>query len=163
MIIFCLVCLYLTFYFPITNYDLLPDPIPTHFNLQGEPDGWSSKSMINVLVAPIILGLMLLFMLPLAWWMAKAEDPRKFINLPKQKLEKLTPETVEEVRQTTVLHLLIISVLTSILILAITYNQVAVALGQKTNLGYSVLTLVILLIIDSIYLTWKLIQLTYGK
>ncbi|NLB88445.1 MAG: DUF1648 domain-containing protein [Syntrophomonadaceae bacterium] len=163
MIIVCLVCFGLTLYYPLTYYDMLPYPIPTHFNFKGEPDGWSPKSMANVLIIPIILGLTLLFMLPLTLWMAKVDDPRKLINLPKKQLEKITTETAEEVRYTTVLHLLIILLLTSLLLLAITLNQIMVALGQTANLGSSVLALVILLLVDTLYFTWKVITLTYGK
>lgn len=163
MIVVCLICFGLTLYYPLTYYDMLPDPMPTHFNFYGEPDGWSPKSLASVLIIPVILGLMLLFMLPLTLWMAKVDDPRKLINLPKKQLEKITNETAEKVRHTTVLHLLIILLLTSLLFLAITLHQIMVALGQQSNLGISVLVLAVLLLVDCFYFTWKVLMLTFSK
>ncbi len=159
MIILIIFCIGLSFYLPLVNYDLLPDPIPTHFNIYGEPDGWSSKSLINVLLGPIILSATLILMLPLTWWMAKVEDPKKIINTSKQKLEKMTIETAEEIRRITILHLLIILLLTALLILMITFNQVMVALGQAISLGSGILTIVLLLMFDCFYLTWKVMRL----
>lgn len=159
MIITSLVFIAFSFYFPLANYDLLPDPVPTHFNFYGEPDDWSKKSIVNVLLGPIILGLCVLFMLGLTFWITKVDDAKKIINLPQHSLEKMTQETAEEVRHLTIHHLIIITLLLSLLVSAITFNQIMVALGQATNLGWSVAILVILLLADSFYMTWKIIRL----
>jgi uncharacterized membrane protein len=48
--------------YTVTRYDALPDPMPTHFGITGQPDGWSKKSVGSVMVLPIltlVMGLML--------------------------------------------------------------------------------------------------------
>jgi len=40
--------------FTVARYAALPDPVPTHFALMGEPDGWSRKSVGAVMVLPIM-------------------------------------------------------------------------------------------------------------
>lgn len=34
---------------PVACYSALPETIPTHFDLNGEPDGWGSREMIFIL------------------------------------------------------------------------------------------------------------------
>lgn len=159
MIILSIMCIGFSFYLPLVNYDLLPDPIPTHFNFYGEPDGWSKKNLANVLLGPVISGLCFLSMLGLTFWMAKVDDAKKIINLPKKSLEKMTQETAEEIRHITVHHILLIVLLLSLLVSAIGFNQVKIALGQVGNLGFSVPIIIILLLVDSFYMTWKIIRL----
>ncbi len=162
MIIMCLIFLGFAFYFPLANYDLLPDPIPTHFNFYGEPDGWSKKNLANVLLGPIILGITIFSMLGLTFLMLKIDDPRKLINLPisKQKKENLSVETVEEMRRKSVYHILIITLLISLLIATISFYQIKIALGQAANMGASLLGLILLLLAESIYMTWEILRLT---
>ena len=40
--------------YTVTRYDALPDPMPTHFALMGQPDGWSKKSAGTVMVLPLM-------------------------------------------------------------------------------------------------------------
>ena len=49
-------------------YDQLPDMVPTHFNFQGVPDGWSSKP-VAVFGLPLFLALLNLLC---HWGMGKA-------------------------------------------------------------------------------------------
>lgn len=36
------------------NYDLIPDPMPMHYNAYGEVDGWSDKSYLTVFMLPLV-------------------------------------------------------------------------------------------------------------
>src|SRR5687768_2277186 len=42
-------------------YDRLPDPMPTHFNFQGDIDGWTAKPWGVFLLPPVMAGLLLMF------------------------------------------------------------------------------------------------------
>ena len=45
----------------LVRYPLLPDPIPTHWNAQMQPDAWSDKNLLTVLMLPLVaLGTMLI-------------------------------------------------------------------------------------------------------
>lgn len=159
MIFLSIILTYLSFYFPLANYEVLPDMIPVHFNIFGEPDKWAAKSIGSVLFAPIILGITAISMLAFTWWMTKVKDPYVIINVPKAKLEKMSLETAEEIRRITILHLLIILLLVALMFFIITVNQILVALGQTPNIGWTMLGIVVILIIDTLYLTWKLFRL----
>ncbi|MBE1554828.1 DUF1648 domain-containing protein [Sporosarcina limicola] len=37
------------------NYDTIPDVFPTHWGITGEPDAWSEKSILSVIMLPIVL------------------------------------------------------------------------------------------------------------
>lgn len=155
LIFLALIFTYLTFYLPYTYYDLLPDMIPVHFNFFGEADKWAAKSIASVFMGPFILGLTILIMLFLGWWITKSEDPLNFINAPKEKLAKLSLETAEEIRRFTLLHLLIITFLISVMSFVVTINQILIALGQPSNLAFSLAIITFILVADSLYLTYK--------
>lgn len=161
MVILIFIAIGFSIYYPVSNYDILPDKIPTHFNFLGEPDSWSNKNRINLLLGPIIISFTLLFMLPVTWWMARTSDPRKIINLPKEKLAKISSEKAEEVRVTTVFHMLVIMLLTAVLIMVISIEAVLVAIGEQETLGLTVPIIIFLIIGDVAFLTRKVIKLVY--
>lgn len=148
-------------YYPLANYDLMPDRIPTHFDKMGRPDAWSDKSIGTLLLAPLITIPTLLIMLPIAWWIAIVEDPRKIINASKKRIEKIGLEKAEEIRKMSISHILFIMMLVSLLILLVSVNQVQVAIEGEAMLGLSVNFIVAVLILDSIYITWKSIKMVY--
>jgi uncharacterized membrane protein len=48
-------------FYTLARYAALPDPMPTHFGISGQPDAWSKKSFGSVMVLPImtlVLGVM---------------------------------------------------------------------------------------------------------
>ena len=85
MIILALVFMAFSLCYPWVNYDRLPERIPTHFDLTGEPDAWSEKSLGQLLLGPLITNVTWLMMVLVVWWMLKVEDPRRVINGPKEK------------------------------------------------------------------------------
>ena len=86
-------------YLTLANYSALPDTIPTHFNLQGVPDGWGGKNEIfifsglGVVVYALITGISLAI--------AVSQNPLRFINLPVKIKQPLAPDKLEELRGVT--------------------------------------------------------------
>ncbi|WP_321416461.1 DUF1648 domain-containing protein [uncultured Methanomethylovorans sp.] len=125
-------------YYPLINYDNLPDRIPTHFNYLGEPDTWSNNSMGVLLMGPLINLLIQLTILPIVWWMIKVEDFRTLINGPREKIQKMSNEKVNEIQKFVISHILFITFLVAILIMTVSIGQVMVASEKAASLGYSV-------------------------
>ncbi|MGI6553129.1 MAG: DUF1648 domain-containing protein [Bacillota bacterium] len=159
MIILALVFMAFSLYYPWVNYDRLPERIPTHFDLTGEPDAWSEKSLGQLLLGPLITNVTWLMMVLVVWWMLKVEDPRRVINGPKEKIKKMSRERAEEVRRIAVFHMLLIMLLVSMLIMNVSIGQVQVALGYRENIGPGILLLVALLLAEAFYVSWKCIGL----
>ena len=74
-IAFCILSLPLIFAFLI--FDKLPENIPTHFNLQGEPDQYGAKN--SIFLGPIILGVVGLFTFLLITNI-QLVDPKRYKN-----------------------------------------------------------------------------------
>lgn len=76
LIIATLLCL-LPILFGVALWDRLPDPMPTHFDANGEIDGWSSKPFA-------VFGLPL-FLVAIEWFcvLASSADPRRKNLSPK--------------------------------------------------------------------------------
>jgi uncharacterized membrane protein len=162
ILVITLICTGISIYIPLDNYELLPEKYPTHFNLSGEPDSWSPKSVLTVLAGPLVMAAsILLLLLPLTVYAARVKDPRKIINGPKKKVEHMSLERAEKIRSITVFHLLLITLLMALLVMALSIDSVKVALEIRTKLSPLGLVVTALLLLDSLYLTWKLIRLVY--
>jgi uncharacterized membrane protein len=53
----------LPFIYLLIIWDKLPETVPTHFNVKGEADGWSNKSMLLYLPCMLGIGIYLLLLL----------------------------------------------------------------------------------------------------
>jgi len=153
----------LSFYYPLANYDSIPERIPTHFNFFGEPDSWSKKNFANLLMGQIITSISLLFMFGVIMLIKSTKDPLKLINGPRKIVERMSIERAELIRKTLIFHLLLINFFTALLIMSISMNSVLIALGQKVTLGWSAPAIICLLLGDAIILVWKSIKLVYYK
>lgn len=58
-----LVLIALPYIYLASIYGDLPEQVPTHFNMQGEPDDWSNKSLLLALPALLCVGTYLLMLL----------------------------------------------------------------------------------------------------
>jgi len=67
--------------------DRLPDPIPTHFNAAGQPDGYGSPAML--LVFPIIATVIYLLMTLVSRFPAAFNFPVRVTPFNRQRLEEL--------------------------------------------------------------------------
>ena len=66
-------------------YDQIPDPIPMHWNLKGEIDRWTDKSMGLLLIMPCIMVFMT-FLMMCIYWIAKVAKPHISAETPKESM-----------------------------------------------------------------------------
>ena len=79
----------------IESFDRVPDPMPVHYDLNGNPDRWAAKSMAGWLVVPFIALGNTIFMYLIGMCFPWLKDYPHLTNLPKKQKEKyltLTPE-----------------------------------------------------------------------
>ncbi len=67
-----IVLLLFSLIFSLAFYEKLPDPVPTHWNIQGEVDGWTPKPFGAFVTPAAIAGLIILF------WLIPAISPKGF-------------------------------------------------------------------------------------
>ena len=62
------------------GYDRLPEQVPTHWNIHGEPDGWTPKEDIFgvFLLIPLVMVLLIVVMLILPWLSPKHFEVDRF-------------------------------------------------------------------------------------
>ena len=70
----------------------LPERIPTHFDLKGNPDGWSSKGSFLIIMVIVIIGINIWY--PLTGLFIK-KMPRSLVNIPNKDYWYSTPERIE--------------------------------------------------------------------
>lgn len=75
-------------------WDQLPDRIPTHFGIRGEPDGWGGKTIFNVFGLPLSGA----GALALMYVVASLRTSLRYVNLPRKDLIlRLPPHQQEHV------------------------------------------------------------------
>lgn len=150
--------LIITVFYSIYYYTQLPDEIPTHFNLAGEPDAWNGK---GTLIGFLVLYVFLLFQcFGLNYFLfIKQEDPKEalhFINLPFVKKEKLTETQLDRVVKYSSRMLAVMNLCISILFAFILYGMIQTVIGNRNGLGSIIIIVVVLLVGVSIYYIWKM-------
>jgi hypothetical protein len=77
------------------HYPRLPEQVPTHFGLTGQPDAWSSRQafLLGAILVPTVL---VLFFSGLAFAMLKV--PLRFLNVPRREYW-LAPEREDYTRR----------------------------------------------------------------
>lgn len=164
-IVFTVILVAVSFAVPLTYYDALPETIPTHFGFFGEPDDWSDKSYLSLLLSPLIMSATIfLLMLPLILWIALTGDPRKivnssFVNLPLKKDKNMSRETAEDVRKVAVFHLALIMILIAIMTTALSIESVMVAMEIREGLSPVVMVITGVMLLDVAFMTVKLMKL----
>ncbi|MFU8812452.1 MAG: DUF1648 domain-containing protein [Balneolaceae bacterium] len=75
-------------------FESLPDRIPAHFTLSGEPTRFTEETAIYWFLGPFITTILVLMIATIARWMKRA--PMKFMNAPyKEKLPELPADQRE--------------------------------------------------------------------
>lgn len=128
-----LLLLFLTVYQAWSQYPLLPDRIPSHFNLQGVPDSWGGRN--EVLVYPVLGAVWYVILTIINVVLASARDPRKFINLPSKWKSALTDAQAEELRVFMNRCLFALKTLLEGVAAYGLYMAIQVAFGSDTGLG----------------------------
>jgi ABC-type multidrug transport system permease subunit len=95
--------------------------------------------------------------------MIKVVDLRTLINGPCEKIQKMSNEKVNEIQKFVVSHILFITFLVAILIMAVSIGQVMVASEKAASFGFSVPIVVTLIIGESIYMALKAMRLMYKE
>ncbi|MEN6350399.1 MAG: DUF1648 domain-containing protein [Syntrophomonas sp.] len=149
------------FAYTFSNYELLPESIPTHFGLSGHPDSWSPKGFWSIYMLPVIGTAICLSMAIMNFFLIiKPADPGKVVNLTKQQKEKLGPEQLESIRRFTAQGMIMINLTLAALFTVLQYELIKTALGLQQGLGISSHILVGALLIESIWLTVKTMSMT---
>lgn len=129
--IIALVCLLTA---PIYFYNILPDNIPIHYNIHGQPDAYESKQMIWLL--PVI-GLLLYIGMTLL-----NKIPHLF-NYP----TKVTSENAERLYRTGTRTVVVFKVISTLIFAYLNFKTINIGLSQSTRLGVLFTPTVVLIII----------------
>ena len=114
--------LFFTIVFPVISYNQLPDSIPRHFDINGQPDAYGSKWLIFILpLIGIVLytGLTILNRYP------------HIFNYP----TKVTEENAERLYKNATKLVRILNTLTISIFAYITYVTIQTGLGKQSGLG----------------------------
>ena len=153
-----LALLILAFYIVLSNYSFLPDTIPFHFDARGNPDDWNSKGTIFLL--PTIAAVVFVLLTSFNVWFACANGPKRLINLPEKRKEALTKAQTEVLRLFMSRCLFILKILIMGLLTYLTWQTVAIAMGNASRLGSPFWLLTAALVIFVAYMVWKSFRLT---
>lgn len=119
---------------PLAYWSRLPEEIPIHFNLAGEPDKWGGRGAV---ITPAALVVFLYIVLTGVCFL-----PERFINVPR----RVPPRIGFELTQCMKMEM-------TWLFAALEWASIQVALGAQENLGMTVLVgLVIIFGTMAIYL-----------
>jgi uncharacterized membrane protein len=124
----------ITFYLAWSNYASLPDTIPMHFNAQGLPDGWGSRQ--SIFAFPAFGAFIYLLLTAFNIWLALVKNPKRYINLPKKRLENLTDAQADKLLIFLNRCLFVMKLLLQGLALYLVYATIEVAYGRATGLGF---------------------------
>lgn len=159
--VLCIVCLGVVWAYTSSRYNLMPDQIPTHFGISGRPDDWSPKSFSSVYMLLVVGTLLWLSMFLINYYLIiKQDDPRKYINLPQARKNALGPEKLEAIRRVAVQGMAAINITIVVMFTFIQYGQVNTALGIQKGLGFGVNVLVLILLIETFWMTFKTFSLS---
>jgi uncharacterized membrane protein len=142
----------------LSNYSLLADTIPTHFDAQGNPDGWSNKG--TIFIGPVISAVIFILLTAFNVLLAVVDNPRRFINLPKKRKEALTKAQTETLRIFINRCLFILKALILCLFTYLTWQTVQIALAKASSLGILFWFLIGALLVLAGYMVWKSLRLS---
>lgn len=148
----------LAFYIVLSAYPVLPVVVPTHFDIQGNPDGYSSKEVIFAL--PIVALVFFIILSISNIILAIIDNPKRLINIPKESKKALTQTKAKTFRISLNRSLFVLKVLIISLFTYITWQTVEIALGKGHSLGALFWLLIGGIIIAAGYMAWKSIRLS---
>lgn len=155
---------FLGFYLAATNYGSLPDRIPTHFGIQGVPDGWGGKSQIYV--SPAVGAFVYVMFGVIMALFAAVKDPMKLINLPhfpQKRKAALTEAQAEELRLFILRALLVMKLFMMGLTTYLTYNTIQVAMGLEPGLGAPFFVFLAGILVAAGAMAWKSLKIAGSK
>jgi uncharacterized membrane protein len=158
-----LLLLGLMIYLVLSNYSMLPDTIPTHFNIWGVADDWGSKN--TILLFPAVAFPIHILLSLLAGWMSVVKDPKSLINLPDQTKAAITEARAEELRVFIVRCLFLMKTLTVGLMTYSVYATSEVARGEAKSLGAAFYIIIILaaILVCTALMVWRSLGLVLSE
>jgi len=147
-------------YLVAANYGSLPDEIPNHFNLRGEPDDWSGKG--TILLLPGLAAFMYLLMTGISVALALVRDPMSMINLPRSRKEAIGVEQAEKLRVLVVRVLFLMKLLLTGMMAYLAHATVEVAFERWTSLGLLFYLFIVAILGAAAFLVWKALSLAAG-
>lgn len=128
-----LLLLLLALFLALHNYSSLPEKIPTHFDLHGNPDEWSGRNMIFLLFGSNAFVYILFSVFNI--WLAIAKDPRSLMNLPGKRKAALSQAQIERLRLFLNRCLFLMKILMQGMMTYLLYNTIEVAFERARGLG----------------------------
>lgn len=80
--------LFFSGYYALASYPHLPQRVPTHFGLDGRPDAWQEKTVLNVFNVWLLQFLLYLVFTGLSYWILTRRDPRRLVRFSLNWTEK---------------------------------------------------------------------------
>jgi uncharacterized membrane protein len=153
-----LAILILAWYLAVANYPSLPEQIPMHFNAGGSVDSWGSPS--SIFMGPV-LGLFFYLLLTLISIMfCFVPDPKKLINLPGQRLDKLSPGSAQKLIKVISRSLFGLKILELALVLYIVYITIEIAFNRAQQMGVWFLFILAAVLALAFFMIWQAFRLT---
>lgn len=158
-----IILLLFAFTYTAEYYPLLPEQVPTHFGLFGNPDAWGEKGFWSVYTLPLIGTLTWLSIALLNYYLIMGpDDPGRMINLPQQHKDKLGRERLEAIRTITARAMILLNLTLTAMLATLQYGVINIALGRQESLGLITLVFIAAILIESIGLTVKTIAMTFA-
>lgn len=159
--VICIACFGFIWVYTSARYGLMPEQIPTHFGLSGLPDDWSTKSFGSIYMLLLVGTLVWLSIILTNYFLIiKPDDPRKFINLPKAQKDAMGTEQLEAIRRVVVQGMAATNITMVVMFTVVQYGMVNTALGMQKGLGPGVTVLVVILLIETFWMTFKMFSLS---
>jgi uncharacterized membrane protein len=153
-----IVLLLLAFYTTFTAYSILPDQVPTHFDIQGLPNGWGSKG--ELLIYPFSGLFVYALITGISIGLAVTKNPKSLINLPGSIKDKITPEQAERLRIILVRCLLALKILILGQNLYLLDGNIQTAMHKTSGIGETGIFVftagIILIVVYMVYQSFKI-------
>lgn len=146
LLVFLLVCA-LSLAQLVLAFGALPQRVPTHFSLAGQPDAYGSRNGLIILNTALLIFDALLF-LGLPWLMERLPDD--LINLPRKE-HWLAPERRRATLAALGTYLLWMGTATQVLMMDLLAQTVRVGTGAQSALGHGPLSLGLYLVFTGLW------------
>jgi uncharacterized membrane protein len=123
------------------HYAQLPERVPMHFGLSGQPDGWSSRSFVSVMLLPIMSLILGVGLGGMAYLVSHAKLAVRHND------SGLLLEAQQRFRRIMANYLSIVALLTSAMMTLLSISSIQVALKELPALPVAFMALCVLLMI----------------
>jgi uncharacterized membrane protein len=156
--------LILTAIYVIFQYGRLPDEIPQHFNIAGEPDAWGGKGFLIGLL--VLYGFILSQAFILNYFLIISQKPKEsmqFVNMPFIKKESLTETQVKMMKRNMARMLAMINLLISFMFSWMLYRTIQTAMERESGLGSGIMIFILIILLLPFYYIWKTYRIAKGR